>query len=127
MQSDIAKQALEGVVEFACRLCGADLKKYRVKFGGGQFAVDWYVSTQNVNASINSKKAVELGLIRRTFGIFGERADSPVVFRIREWDAAKNDTAYRDIWVHPAGDFKARQELAKLLSESITELGPSPE
>lgn len=125
MESDVAKQALEGIVGLACKLSSANPKQYRIKFGGGQFAVDWYVSTQNADAAINTKKAKELSLVRRTFGIYGEHADSPVVLRVREWDATKKDDQYREIWTRPADDFKARQEFAKLLAQSMKELGPS--
>lgn len=125
MESDVAKQALEGIVGLACKLSNASPKQYRIKFGGGQAAVDWYVSTQNADASINTRKAKELGLVRRTFGIYGEHIGSAVVLRVREWSATKQDDGYREVWTRPADDFKARQEFAKLLAQSMRELGPS--
>jgi hypothetical protein len=86
-----ARDILEGIVSSACRLLNVDPKDYWIKTGGdkktGKVRVDLYVSVQNVVARSRSKKATELGLVRRTFRIRQGTETEPLRLLIGEWSA----------------------------------------
>ncbi|MDO9414392.1 MAG: hypothetical protein Q7T81_17615 [Pseudolabrys sp.] len=118
-----ASDILEGVLRLACRLSHVDQKQFRIKDVSGSGTIDSYISIQNVDAIVGTKKAIGERLIRRTFGIYQASQGSPVVLRILESDANKGDTDYRSTWERPAEDMSAWKEMANLLAQSIQELG----
>ncbi len=127
VNSSKSKDILGGIVDLACKMSNSSPKDYRIKIGGDQLGdradVDWYISVQNHDASVNTKKAIEVGLIRRTFGVYREKPESELTLRVREWDASKDsDGNYRLIWVQSAEDMKARKELAEIIANSVREL-----
>jgi hypothetical protein len=125
----IPKQTLEGIVAGACRALKLDAAlqdKFRVLVGGqmvgNRLQEEWYVPLQNVEATVNTKKAYELGLVRRCFGILRKNAeDKPVLF-INEW-SGKIDTSgdYRRVW-QAEDDMPNRREMMAKFIASYQEL-----
>jgi hypothetical protein len=125
--SNDARGILAGIVQLACRLTGANPKDYRIKIGGDQVGdraeIDWYATVQNVTALVNTAKAKDVGLIRRSFGIRQKRPEDDIFLLIREWAAGRDwQQDYRCVWEKPASNMKARKEMAELLAESIRTL-----
>jgi hypothetical protein len=119
-----AQEIIEGIRDLGCRIKGLDPKKFRVKQGGGvhQTAVfDWYFSDQNVEGSIDTKKAYEEGLVRRTYGIIKASPNSAVILRVLEWSAAidQGTSKYRQIWSKPADERGAKEELANYFADNL--------
>src|SRR5436190_22364933 len=121
MSGGIPKQALEGIVAGACKTLGLDAtlqQKLRILPGGRMFGNDaqdeWYVPLQNMQGTINTKKAYELGLVRRCFGIYKKKAeDKPVLF-IDEWSGQIDTSgAYRRIWQAEDDMSKRKDMMAK--------------
>ena len=118
-----AQEIIEGIRDLACRLKGLDPKSFRVKQGGSihhAAVFDWYFSDQNIQGSVNSKKAYEEGLVRRTYGIFKASPSSAVILRILEWSAAvdKESSEYRQIWSKPADERGAKEEMARYFADN---------
>lgn len=130
MDSNQAKDILAGIVGLACKLSKANPKNYKIKIGGDQVGaradIDWYISVQNHDAYVNTNKAKEMGLIRRTFGIYREVPGAGIVLRVLESDLIKNGKGdYQLTWSRSADDMKSRKDMADLIAASILELRPS--
>lgn len=125
ISSQRAQEIIEGIRDLGCRLSGLDPKQFRAKPGGSYHrtsaVIDCYFSDQNNEASVNSKKAYEQGLIRRTYSIFRAGPNEPVVLRILEWSAAVDvgTSEYRNIWTKRVDERGAKEEMAKYFANNF--------
>ena len=119
-----AQEIIEGIRDLVCRIKGLDPKRFRVKQGGSVHhaaVFDWYFSDQNGEGSVNSKKAYEDGLTRRTYGVFKASPSSAVILRVLEWSAQidKETSEYRQVWSKPADERGAKEEMAKYFADNL--------
>lgn len=127
MAQSVTEGHLKGIVAGACRQLGISPKPFRTKPGGELFkgnADEFYVPLQNVPGAINTKSAIEGGLVKRCFCILkDEKNGQPAVLKITEWtaDQDKGSRSYRTIW-ETQDTPAARMEMMHKFMDSYREL-----
>ena len=120
-----AKEIIEGIRDLGCRLSKQNPKVFRVKLGGSvhhsSAVVDWYFSDQNGDASVNTKKAFEIGFVRRTYRIFRAGPNEPVILAILEWSAELDRATgeYRTVWSKAVDERGAKEEMARYFADNV--------
>ena len=121
---DLAKQALDGIIDSAFRTLGqARGDNMRIKSGVKDRAVavlDWYSRFPEDGGNINSRAARESKLHRWIVRAFQTKESEPIHLEILEWHFEKDEGGqFRSIWKAPVSDLKARAVMRDMISDFI--------